>query len=666
MTPPRHPGKGLVYALLVGIDAYSPPVPPLTGCGNDIDDLADFLRTLLGDRLRLLILRDASATTGGVRDAFRDHLARAGPGDAALFCFSGHGSQAPVAEKYWHLEPTGMHQTLVCADSRHGADDLTDKELSVLLDTVAARGAHVAVVLDCCHSGGGTREAHVRVRGIPAATKAPAGTAYAAALERIGTAGRMAETGPTAGPHIALSACRSFETAKELTVGGTTRGVFTASLLAVLRSLGPYATYRALHMAARNHVQDQVREQTPVLFPLLPDGIADEPFLGGAIVRASAFTLGHSMGRWRVDAGACHGIPPSGDGQVVLAVSAEDPDSAGRRVVVTEVRPGDCDVRPVGWTPDPGRGYPVLVAERPVPLVDVEVSGRSDDDPAAIAMVRTALAELEGHSAINVVEAPADTGTNPPRPRLRVAASRVDGHPVLAIVRGDGSPAAKPVPGHGPNSARTVAAQIDHIARWSLIKGAEAPGSPVDGLVTVEFVAAAPHETLAPRTGRAISPNEAGEIELAYRHTAEGWRAPEVFIRIHNGSGLRLWCALLDLTDRYRCHAGLFPGDFVAPWRTAVAVDGRPVPITLPPGRDVKPGAVVRDWCKLIVSDTEINTPAFDLPPIEETYAHAARHGDVRNLFARRLRDIGPPRNGSLGGWWATSITPVVTRVPES
>ncbi|WP_158581572.1 caspase family protein [Actinomadura spongiicola] len=641
------PATGLVYALLVGIDAYRPPVPPLAGCGNDSAAAAIFLRTLLGDRLRLVTLRDAAATTGGVRGAFRDHLGLAGPGDVALFWFSGHGSQAPVPEQYWHLEPTGMHQTLVCADSRHEADDLTDKELSVLLDTVAERGAHVAVVLDCCHSGGGTRDPRARVRGVPPAETALTGAEYAAAwLRETGTGEAPAE-------HVALSACRPFETAKELPIGGRVGGAFSQSLLAALRSLGPRASYRALHMAARTLVENRVGGQTPVLYPVLPDGIADEPFLGGAVDPAPVFTLGRVKGRWRVDAGACHGIP---EGEVVLAVADSDLEAAGRRLAVTEVRPGDCDVRPVGWTPRPDRRYPVLVAERPVPFVAAEVGGRPDDDRAAVEAVRAALAARNG--LVRLIEPDEPTAGL----RLRVAAPVLDGHPVLSIVRSDGSPAAAPVAGHGPASVRLVAAQVEHIARWIMIKDARGPASPMDDLVRVEVVLAAAHQPLAPRTGGALPPNNAGEIELSYTRTPDGWRAPEVFIRIHNASDRRLWCTLLDLTDRYRCHSALFPGDFIGARQTAVAVEGRRVAVSLPADRPTEPGAAVRDWCKLIVSDTEINTLPFNLPALDEAGTYRS---DLRGLLVSGLRDMVPPLRDELRkGWWTTSVTPIVTRVP--
>ncbi|MFE6906700.1 caspase family protein [Streptomyces erythrochromogenes] len=641
----------------MGIDAYRVPVPALSGCGNDITEAAAHLRNLLGDRLRLLTLRDGAATLDGIRKAFDQHLGRVRPGDVALFWFSGHGSQAPVPERYWHLEPTGMLQTLVCVDSRHnGVGDLTDKELAHLLDGVSDRGAHVAVVLDCCHSGGGTRDPQPGVRGIPPGTETAADETYAASYERLE---REAET-PVSVRHVALSACRSFETAQERTVGGKVRGVFSASLLAALATLGPGATYRELHTTARELVQNQVDRQTPVLFPSLPEGIADEPFLGGAVVPASSLTLVHARGMWRVDAGACHGIPDAAE--VVLAVSAGDPESAGRRLVVTAVRPGDCDVEPVGWTPRQDRWYPVHVVRWPAPHVAVEVGGTPDDDAGAIETVRAALSG-QGGSGMTGLVGPGGDARPADGLRLRVTARYTDGRPVLAVMRADGSPAAPAVTGHDGDSARRVARQVEHIGRWAMIKEAHESASSTDGLIRVEVVPAAPHEALAPRGRSGMVPNGAGEIELAYVRTADGWRAPEVFIRLHNDSGRRLWCVLLDLTERYRCHAALFPGHYVGAGQVAVAAEGRRVPVTLPAGSPVVPGAVGRDWCKLIVSDHEINTLAFHLPSIDEAggYPHNLRSP------ASSLRDIDLPRPDLLGkgNWWATSLTPIVTRVPK-
>src|SRR5580765_799111 len=141
-----------LYALLVGIDTYAAPdLGTLSGCANDVEDALALLdsRATPGTRLCPLVLRDAEATRAAVVDGLRTHLGRAGRDDTALFWFSGHGSQAPVPEWAWFEESTGTLQTLVCADSRvGGVPDLWDKELSALLDIVARRAGHVAVVLD--------------------------------------------------------------------------------------------------------------------------------------------------------------------------------------------------------------------------------------------------------------------------------------------------------------------------------------------------------------------------------------------------------------------------------------------------------------------------------------------------------------------------------------
>lgn len=110
-----------VYALLVGIDRYSSPVPPLAGCVNDIRRVDAYLRErVAGDEHRYdaRVLLDGQATREALIDGFRTHLRQAGPDDAALFYFSGHGSQEPAPPEFWALEPDRLNETLVCFDSR--------------------------------------------------------------------------------------------------------------------------------------------------------------------------------------------------------------------------------------------------------------------------------------------------------------------------------------------------------------------------------------------------------------------------------------------------------------------------------------------------------------------------------------------------------------------
>jgi hypothetical protein len=85
-----------IYALLVGIDEYTNPIPPLQGCVNDIKAAKDYLEgrtTTDGYQLRLCTLLNQEATRQALIDGFRHHLCQAGGDDMALFYYAGHGSQ---------------------------------------------------------------------------------------------------------------------------------------------------------------------------------------------------------------------------------------------------------------------------------------------------------------------------------------------------------------------------------------------------------------------------------------------------------------------------------------------------------------------------------------------------------------------------------------------
>src|SRR5262245_54556237 len=99
-----------IYALLVGINEYAPPVPRLRRCANEVREMQAFLQARvdpagrrLEDALRIRTLLDQEATREAVIAAFRTHLGQAGPEDVALFCYSGHGSQEQAPPEFWHL-----------------------------------------------------------------------------------------------------------------------------------------------------------------------------------------------------------------------------------------------------------------------------------------------------------------------------------------------------------------------------------------------------------------------------------------------------------------------------------------------------------------------------------------------------------------------------------
>ena len=111
-----------VYALLVGIDAYQPPVPPLRGCIADIERFHTFLEKRItgeGNSYQPLLLRNEKATRQAVIDGIK-HLSRAKSGDVALFYYSGHGGHSLLHSTEW-----GHSSTLSFNDLR-GVSPFTD------------------------------------------------------------------------------------------------------------------------------------------------------------------------------------------------------------------------------------------------------------------------------------------------------------------------------------------------------------------------------------------------------------------------------------------------------------------------------------------------------------------------------------------------------------
>ncbi|TGA85808.1 caspase family protein, partial [Streptomyces sp. MZ04] len=289
---------GTIYALLVGINDYPErTATPLAGCVNDITEARRLLADRAGGTADIRVLLNAEATTAAVADAIERHLGAAGPGDTALLWFSGHGTQSRAAGADLLIEATGRNQALVCVDG-----PLPDKTLGALLAAVAARGAHTAAVLDCCYSGGATRDSELTAR------YAPPGAEW----DFSGSAGAGARDVPAQeGParHVLLAASRLNQLSYEGDFAGRRHGAFTHALLGAVRDAGPGSTYRELLAAADARLQRSGGGQQPVLYPAEPGGVADLPFLGGAVSRTPIpYLLRCGADGWEVDCGSGHGL----------------------------------------------------------------------------------------------------------------------------------------------------------------------------------------------------------------------------------------------------------------------------------------------------------------------------------------------------------------------
>ncbi|GAX44259.1 peptidase C14 caspase catalytic subunit p20 [Tolypothrix sp. NIES-4075] len=159
-------------ALLVGINEYPNGLPRLYGCVNDVRLQKELLIHRFGFKDNdILTLTDKQATRKGILTAFEDHLIKqAKPGDVVVFHFSGHGSQVVDPDRD---SPDGLNSTFIPIDSElppgfpvtgGPVQDIMGHTLFLLM--YALKTDNVTVVLDSCHSGGGTRgNFRVRSRG---------------------------------------------------------------------------------------------------------------------------------------------------------------------------------------------------------------------------------------------------------------------------------------------------------------------------------------------------------------------------------------------------------------------------------------------------------------------------------------------------------------------
>lgn len=248
-------------ALLVGVDRYPnlPKENQLRSCAND----ARLMARVLGERfgfgeegLRLLI--DQDATQEKILAALGELAAQARKGDAVVFYFSGHGSQAPDAEGD---EPSGMDQTIVPHDSgRHGPPnrDITDDVIHEWVLKVSSVTTNLTVIADTCYSGTITREP--REKWIEADDRIPEGLGGVRSTPRRRDA-KPSGLLPVSERYVLLAACRVSERAKELP--DRPNSAFTWFLCKELLQAPAEATYREVIEKTRDAVAAAVQAQTP-------------------------------------------------------------------------------------------------------------------------------------------------------------------------------------------------------------------------------------------------------------------------------------------------------------------------------------------------------------------------------------------------------------------
>jgi pimeloyl-ACP methyl ester carboxylesterase len=366
-----------LYTLLVGIEDYPAPVSKLYGCISDVNHLHDYLKENFNRNLYIEILKNSDASRDNIIKLFREHLGKANENDVVLFHYSGHGSRELSAPQFKEFFPDEKDETLVCYDSRKpGGFDLADKELAVLLWEVAQNNPHLAVSLDCCHSGSGTRNADDFNLGRTRQTlEWQPGTPRPIETYLEGYYKDMETIRIPRSKHVLMAACDRTETAKETR---DHRGVFSTALLDVLTKSGPGISYADLFVRCRAAILKQALNQTPQ-FETYQHFMPYAKFLDGErLGSASRYHVYFKDNEWKMDCGALHGLPTEPDKNVEVALSPFSPgelsrDSAGFGKTISvgaqdSILKLDFDARPDAH-------YKAEIISLPVPPVPVYLEG---------------------------------------------------------------------------------------------------------------------------------------------------------------------------------------------------------------------------------------------------------------------------------------------------
>ena len=672
-----------IYALLVAIDSYQSPVSPLQGCVADIENMHAFLSSRVGGedyQLDAVVLKNEEATREAIIENFLSHLGQAGPDDTVLFCYSGHGSQAPTAPEFMHIEPDRLDETLVCYDSRApGNYDLADKEISKLIAEVAKNDPHIVLIFDSCHSGSATRSLEsTGVRRVPTDNRQrPVGSYFVTPSElkefsqtRGTTESHSGWMKLPRGKHVVLSACQSDEEAKEISIDGQTRGVFSYYLMDTLQSASGTWSYRDLFARVNSMVRTTVSRQSPVIEATEFSDL-DRPFLGGAVQSSAPYSTVSFDERagWVIDAGTISGIPAVQSDDTtrlaifpVEAVDLEATDQAIGSGSVTDRKPTTSAIEfslHDGSEPDKKAIYKAVITSVPVPALGVRLEG----DAGAVQLVRDALASAAGAGPQAQVREVEDSE------ELSLIARD---NRFLISRAGDDRPLHAEIEGWSPETASQAVDHLEHVGRWMRMAKLHNPSSrlPSNALAMDCYVIKDNGDA------EKVDLAEQGkDLRLFYEQHNDTWYQPEIKIKLTNNSNRRLYCMLFDLSDRFVVWAeGLLPGggEWLEPGEEVWACNGDAIPVSVPDELWQNGMTEYKDLLKVVASTEACDATRFQQGALGMRYeppqTRSATPNSLEKLMQRTMtREIGgsSSKPDRFADWTTTELSVTTIRPLE-
>lgn len=677
-----------LYALLVGINNYPDPNHCLEGCVNDITAIEEYLNERFDKQeyqLHLLKLKDEQATRKAVINGFRNHLRQAGQDDVVLFYYSGHGSQEQAPKEFWHLEPDRLDETLVCYDSRtENGWDLADKELALLIAEVAENKPHITIVLDCCHSGSGTKDPmeKVKERRLDTDKRKRPLDSFIFKLEDLEQLLDFRDRDPEKHPnptgwkipycrHVLLAACRDYETAKEYL--SKQRGYFSYFLMDTLSKSNGKLTYRDLFARTNAIVRNERSDQSPQLEVNHPQD-ENKFFLDGAIAEVEPYFIVNydTASGWVIEGGAVHGVQPPKNGENTLLTlfpfdanidDLRDPSNSVGTAKVTKVLPTkskiDIDIEGVQYLPTDST-FKAVVTSLPLPPLGVYFEFEGDEKGVNLAREKLKIAGLNAKQPSPYVYEEQEVSKADFRLLCRndqyIIARTTDDRPLVAQIDG-----------YSPENADKVIKRLEHIARWETIAQLSNTAATRirSGDVKMELIFAG--EDLL----------QSQQMRLQYKYHNGEWQKPEFKLKLTNTTKKPLYCALVNLSDSFAINAPFFEagGIRLKPEEEVSAlIDGEECITLQVPDQYWEQGITeYKDILKLIVTKDELNVKL-----LEQKALDAPRHrnrslrgleslSSLERLMARtqnRDREMGAAKR--FDDWYAEEITLVTVRPLDS
>ncbi|MBW4597311.1 MAG: caspase family protein [Brasilonema angustatum HA4187-MV1] len=668
------------YALLVGIDNYPNPNHCLQGCVNDITAIEEYIKERFDKQqyqLHLQTLKDEQATRKGVIDGFRSHLNQAGQDDIVLFYYSGHGSQELAPKEFWQLEPDHLDETLVCYDSRtEGGWDLADKELAKLIAEVSQKNPHMTIIMDCCHSGSGTRDPmqQTKERRFPTDKRERPLDSFIFKLDDLTQLSDTREVKPEDNPtgwnipkgrHVLLAACQDYQTAKEY----KQRGGFSYFLMDTLsKTNGKKLTYRDLFGRTSALVRSQITDQSPQLEVNNPED-DNKFFLDGAIAELEPYFIvknDKSYG-WVIEGGAVHGVQPPHDAETTLLAlfpfdanidDLRDPSKSVGTAKVTQVLPTKSKINIEGvqnLTAD--RTFKAVVTSLPLPPLGVYFEG----DQAGVTQARDAL-KIAG------------SNNNQPSPYIREEQELTKAQFRLLcrneqylIARStDDRPLVEQIDGYTKDNADKAIKRLEHIARWTTITQLSntAATQIKAGDVKMELIF------------RSQESSQSKQMRLQYKYNDGEWQAPEFKLKLTNNSQNPLYFALVNLSDNFAISAPFFEAGSLRlkPGEEAWALDGQELILEVPDELWQQGITEYKDIIKLIVSNEEFDARLLTQekldaprPPVSRDIDSSNQSSLDRLMNRTQNRDIKAKSAAvKFDDWYAEEITITTVRPLDS